>query len=281
MITSTAGSYNGVAFGPGTRIHVQSVEGLDLPALRTSDEPRPRDHGSFPGRHLLDPRVMVWSFGLRGDDLAGFDAVADDVATMTIPRDDELPLTFDNAGKVIFCRPLRRSLARDFTQPQRLATAAVEFVASDPRVYSAALSALNTSLPVSQPGATYPWTYPISYGAASSGGSLTVTNEGNFGAPWSAVISAGSSPLTEPRIELITTGEAVKLERLTLSPGESLALFSKDGAVLLNGVSPRTAFLSVASRWFEIPPGTHTVRFFAASGGSDATLSLYARSAWI
>ena len=116
---------------------------------------------------------------------------------------------------------------------------------------------------------------PLAFSGTASGGQVVATNDGEFGAPWTAVISG---PVTTPRIENVTTGATLTFNG-TLGTGETLTISSLDRTVLLNGTASRYSWLTAGSSWFDLPAGSSTVRFAGVSGSGSMDLSF--RSVWI
>src|SRR5579875_1947174 len=52
-------SFNGLTIGLGTPFAIDKITGLDLPALRSGDVVRQRDHGQLIGLDLLAARDIV------------------------------------------------------------------------------------------------------------------------------------------------------------------------------------------------------------------------------
>src|SRR5487761_293367 len=77
---SFGGSYNGLAFGPGSSFDVVSQDGfLDLPAVRVLDVAKAQDQGAFLGPIFAVERTAILQLWLQGSDSISYDAL---VATL-------------------------------------------------------------------------------------------------------------------------------------------------------------------------------------------------------
>ena len=71
----------GLLHGPGTRFHWTGAwTGLGLPAVKTSDVDLQEDDGAYPGRDLLEARVLTFPVGWGGSTPA---AAMEDLATLS------------------------------------------------------------------------------------------------------------------------------------------------------------------------------------------------------
>ncbi len=282
------GSFAGIPFGPGTNIAVQEIEGLDMPDLRTSNQPRALDHGMRLGRNLFGERTITISFGLYAPDGDQFDAVVDTFSAMWANQNQEYPLVFDGDRKVIYCRAHRATNPRIFTDTtaQRLGFATIQFVATDPRIYSNDASTEAFGLGVSSGGgggASWPLSWPVVWTAptTSAGGTFHVVNAGSFETPWLGQFNAGTTFITGPRVENVTTGQTLDFTSLTLQPGQYLKLDAHENSALLNGEASRYGTLSSQSKWFYLQPGDNEIRATARSATTGAAFTITWRSAYI
>jgi len=111
------------------------------------------------------------------------------------------------------------------------------------------------------------------FGSAGTGGSISVTNSGNFPAPWVATIIG---PVTNP--VLTCNGQSVTFNG-TVNAGETLVVDSLGRSVLLNGTASRYSWVAATSQWFELPVGVSSVNFGATSGTGTCNFSY--RSTWL
>lgn len=133
-------------------------------------------------------------------------------------------------------------------------------------------------------GRGYPRNYDTStdnlreYGTTGAPNSVQTRNEGNYSTP---PVLRIDGPVTNPRIELVETGQL--MEFLTsLQLGEYLLIDVKEKTVLLNGATSRRGTMTFGSDWFMLPPGVSTLKMSALSAPTYAgQLTVTAYSAWL
>lgn len=148
----------------------------------------------------------------------------------------------------------------------------VQWQALDPRMYGLAVKSSIVSLPGGAGGMTFPLTFDLVFGAAA-GGTAFVTNAGSAPAPWTARFDG---PLTNPSVTYQEAGLTLSFT-ITLAAGEFLLVDSSSRTVLLNGTASRYSTLAQPN-WWDLPPGSSTIRFNAASGSGTMTFSFF--DAW-
>lgn len=273
-------TFNGLTMGPEPYGIVQVSGFHDAPDVRTADQARARQHGQWANVDYLGgrrvqasiivtaphPASATWQ-ALSQALVAG--QAAETALTATIPG-----VAYGNPIQVM-ARVRRLALPIDLDYGIGVGRAQVEWHCTDPRIYSATATTLTTSQAVSSGGLLAPIEAPLEFGGSASGGQVVATNDGEFGAPWTAVLSG---PVTNPRIENITTGQTIRFTG-TLATGETLTVSSLDRTVLLNGTASRYSWLTAGSSWFDLPAGSSTIRFAGTSGTGSMDLTF--RSVWI
>lgn len=280
-------AYGGLDLGAGTPYRIQPpVEGLDMPPVVVSDQDKLRDHGQYPGDDFLGPRSTVWAFKIAADDRATFTAQQSTLRAAFRPCEDERPMTFQLPGvagggmRRILCRPRRRSDPVALTHAISRTVVTVQLDASDPRIYDDTESSVSTGLASSAVGLTWPLTWPLNFGGASTSGTVTAANAGDFSTPWTAVITG---PVTNPSIENVDTGDQLIFTAnggLVLASGDTLVVDSATKTALLNGTASRYDRLASPVSWWDLEPGDNHLRFGGTTSGSP-TMTVTWRSAWI
>jgi hypothetical protein len=275
--------YAGKALGDGSPFLVAKIDGLlDLPAVTTADKGRLRRHGLIPGDDFTGGRSVVITFEVFGDTVAEFtDAVAD-LAALTTPGKDEQALVFKIPGvaggghRLIYCRPRKRSLPIGREYYYRLPLAQVEFVATDPRIYSLFEYNETTTLPSAGGGVTFPLTFPLTFGSVSTGGVIWPFNGGTFATPPKFTITG---PVVNPKIMNVTLDKWIQCE-ISLAAGDTLTIDTEKRTIMLNGTASRYHTLTADSKWWELVPGSNEVHY-SASTQTSSTLTVLWRAAWI
>lgn len=283
MPTDWTFTYNGLTIGgDGSPYQITQLSGLhDSPEVRSSDQTRARDHGLYAGTDLLGGRTLTAEIEVVAKHPN--ETVWSDFSRALVPgQGNELPLVFQIPGVAggvaieVGARVRRLSLPVDRSYFFGHGSAMVQFVATDPRIYSQAATTYTVSqATVSGSGLVFPITFPLTFGGAVSGGQFVAVNAGEFAAPWTATISG---PITNPTLENVTTGEAIAFTG-TVASGETLVVSSLDRSVLLNGTASRYSWLVVGSSWWNLAPGSNTVRLAGTSGSGSVSFTY--RSAWV
>lgn len=274
-------TYNGLQVGANLVYRLDTLEGFhDLPEVRTSDLDRARSHGQFAGVDMLGGRqiraaVNVVARHPNSDLWDAFSRAL--VAGMPeAPLIVQLPGVAGGREVQVNARVRRLKLHIDRAYRVGAGKADVEWWCTDPRIYDAESATVDAAMAdVSGTGRTYPRVYPLTYGGAISGGLFTTNNEGEFPAPWTATMTG---PVTNPRLENVTTGQTIRFSG-SLASGETLYLSSDEKAVLLNGTASRYYWLAAGSEWFDLAPGVNDLRFAGTAGAGSIQLEF--RSAWI
>lgn len=269
-----------LTLGAGTDYQLRGgPEGLGLPDLRTSDTPRPQDHGLFWGSDYFGKRTVTLDVTILGDDPGDAAAKMDALAAVWQPpagSEATVPLTVDLPGQVartLDGRPRRAAYNLDNLKAG-IIVATLQYEAADPRLYSAE-TVLSTAAATTGGGRTYNRVYPLVYAAGGTGGTILVTNVGNFA---SRPILRVNGPSNTPRIENITAGQFLAAN-LAVAAGEYLEFDLDAHTVMLNGTASRYGSLVAGSSWWEIAPGANSIRFTSAD--SAGTLDVHFRSAWL
>jgi len=274
-----AGSFQGMAFGPGSSIHVAGVSGLeDLPSVRSADVPRAAGHGSYRGRDLLSERTIVMKFVMFADTPAAYRTLRRALAAATVPLNSESPLYLLDNTQLIYVRPRRRQLPYDAEFDRRAGEATVEFVATDPRIYDATLTSVTKGVAAASGGFTFPITFPLTFGVSTAGsGTFQVNNIGNFNTRPSVRITG---PVDNPRLEHTDQGKIIQLA-ISLGATDYVDIDFATRNIILNGTASRRSTLTPSSQWWDLQPGINNIRYAANSLATGSTATLTFRSAWV
>lgn len=153
-------------------------------------------------------------------------------------------------------------------------------VAADPRIYGADFkqSYVTAGGVAGESGRGYDRGYDVDYGGGAVVGSVTSTNLGNFLTyPVLAVYGPGSNP----EITNFTTGETIRI-LYTLAAGEYLVIDTLNRTVMLNNQSSRYSAVDfLSSDWWGLVPGDNEIRQAWSSYGTEASLVVQWRDAWL
>jgi len=266
-------SYNGFEFTEDNRAGVSEATGLDMPDIRSNDVVIPGQHGMFPGFDRLEARTIGLSVDVHPGEGQPFFTKINELSLATGPRDDEIPLRFqlgdDQPILRSNCRPRRRNTNLSQQSTYGFITTELQFVASDPLIYSDDVSSSSASAPTVPQGKAFSDPYSWDFGAPGVGGVVNVFNAGTAPTSWVAKIFG---PCTNPSI--IGPGGQLTWES-ELQAGEFLELNSHPSlqTVLVGGSSSQFGQLSDTSTWFLLPPGSSNVVLNTGDGNGSVLFS--------
>ncbi len=285
-------AFNGLTMGDSTNYDIVQVEGLDsIPAINQNDADKGRDWGQFMGAYFAGGREVIVDLEISapaGTSDVTFRATVDafEAAMQTYPL-TELPLAFSLPGlaqttRQVNVRVLSRKLVIDYPYMQHLATATLQFWATDPRIYDTTVQTQNVSLPAGNGGLAWPVTWPTSWGSSSGGGTMTVTNAGSFETRPLVTIAG---PVDNPTISNVTSGQSLTF--IThVNSGDTLVIDLNARTALYfvgsTGVGGnRRGTMTATSQWWVLAPGTSTLQFTANTVLTGATMTVAFQSAWL
>ena len=261
--------FNGFEFTEDNRAGVSEATGLDMPDIRSNDVVIPGQHGMFPGFDRLESRTIGLSVDVHPGEGQPFFTKINELSLATGPRDDEIPLRFqlgdDQPILRSNCRPRRRNTNLSQQSTYGFITTEIQFVASDPLIYSDDVSSSSASAPTVPQGKAFSDPYSWDFGAPGVGGVVNVFNAGTAPTSWVAKIFG---PCTNPSI--IGPGGQLTWES-ELQAGEFLELNSHPSlqTVLVGGSSSQFGQLSDTSTWFLLPPGSSNVVLNTGDGNGS------------
>lgn len=287
-------SWQGVTFGhPTDDIQIDSETGLDDLLVRSESSPIPRYHGSIPGDHTADQKQVIVSLWWAADTKEA----AEDIALTArglfqVSRMEQFPYGFQHHSgveRVVFARCVRRSQPRNRDTEAGLGVykMTVELEVVDPVIYSAAVESDTLTPFVSATGFSWPIMWPVSWGAGGSGGTGSVSNDGDWESwPTFTITGPSSGTLSNPIIENVSTGQRLALNAnggVQMSPGQQLVIETHPAnrSVAFSTGASRRGKLSDDSEWFPLEPGVTQLRFRASGSTTDASVLVQARSAWL
>lgn len=282
VTTDWMAEFNGLAVGDDEAISLVQIEGLaDLPAVRSADRTILRRDGLHAGDDFLGGRSVVLTLELEADTDAGLATLVEAVGA-AFQVGAEQALVFQVPGVAggnkaqLWCRPRALSAPITLDWLYRMPIMRVQLAASDPRLYALTEGSEADTLPTTEGGREFNEVPPITFGAVSTGGLFTCTNDGTV-LTWPVIKLTG--PVTNPRITNVTTDETLELE-LVVASGDYVLLDTDARTVLLNGTASRYSSLAQDSTWWGLQPGDNEVRY-EASTTTASTITVTWRSAWL
>lgn len=274
MIDATA-TLRDLTIGSGTVYELKSwpEELLSTPTIREDDESRPRANGVIAADDFYGSLPFAFNVQVNAGSLAASELALADLRAAFARSATDLTLDARVKGSPAeyFLRGRPRGVVVKMDRQRALPgliDARCLFTATDPIKYGAAES-VNIGLATPGTGLVYPVTYPVVYGGSPGFGIGSAPNEGSEAVDWTATLTG---PLVNPRLELVETGEFIKLAA-TIAAGQFVELDSAARAILLLGTAPRPGWRAPASEWWQLAPGPNSVRFSADTGTGSAQIN--------
>jgi len=265
--------WRGLVLGAASPYRLTKLEGwLDLAEVRGQDTPRPNRHGLYQGSQLMGRRTITVSFLIKGAPLA--DAVRRlraATAPTEQPLEEPLVVRLDGRSLLANARCVRRSIDVAKHYAVGLTAGAIQWQATDPRLYSTEESRQSTGLAARQPdGLPFPLAFPLLMGSGRPGGALLAANAGDV-AVWPEWTVQG--PVLGPVITNQDTGQSLVFDpTFAVLEGQRLVIDTDRRTVLLNGVDRNDRLLR--RDWFPIPAaGAVRVGFLAERDDPAALLT--------
>ncbi len=283
-------TYRGEMFGGTSDIGLVAVRGLEDLDVEEMTAPLPRYHGGVPvTAYAFSRRIEVElrvKPSTRSRALLSFQPEPETEFPMVIVWEDEKGVA--DTTERVECRVRRRaSVSKDRTTEFNPHILIVELVASDPAIYTDALSSDSLVVFAPSAGLSYPVTYPKAYGAGGSGAGTIVVNTGDWETwPTLKINGPSSGTLTNPIVENVTTGKTIELNAnggVSIGVGQQLIVEThpvKRSILFATGAS-RYGRLSDASEFWPLEPGNNELRFRATGTTTAATVDVAWRSARI
>jgi len=272
--------YGSLLMGTGTPYRLAALRGWDdLPPLDLADVPRPSADGAWPGSIYSGERTIETDLNIVSD-TSTYPAVLAALRAATAPSGGEQPLVIRMGGQMLQCgvRCTGRVVNTD-GYALGADRVALKWTASDPRRYSATASVATTPPPIAGSGFSWPVTWPLSWGSSGSGGTVYVTNSGDWATP---VLLTITGPLTTPAVYRQDTGDVLELA-VTLAASDVVIIDTLADTVTLNA-SPAKNLLTDRSapvNSFLMPPGSAGLALRAAVTNSSASMTAAWRPAYL
>lgn len=256
--------FRGLVFGSQTSYITETVEGLfSLPDVRTNDQEKQDGHGSHAGVDLLSGRRIIFEIvitGAPGTDI--WNKLRQANTTFQSSKNSgivEYSLFAQRPGRAkvfVLCRSRRCSFLSSYEAAHGLARGAVEFFASDPRVYEDVLR--SSAMTVTQGNTAAP--------------GATANMNGDFLDGVQPVIEI-SGPSINPRLlNAADNNRSIRMD-VILGSTDLLVVDTKAKTVFINGLD-RYDIVRSDNQWWSLLPGSNSLLYTrsSTSGVSTATV---------
>jgi hypothetical protein len=265
----------GVTFGTtdefGVEWILESLKGWsDAPPTTGATEQRVADHGGWYNTAYFTPRDIELEGSLIATDWAGASQALDRLALAT-PLNTPDWLYVDEGYRVLQARVRQDG---DPLSERRGGWARVNLSleAADPRRYSSTETVASTGLPQTSGGLSLPITLPLTIGATTNSGRVTVVNEGNEATRPTLTVYGPCPAFT---ITHIGSGRRIAYP-VAVPVGRAVVFDPETQWALLDG----TSLQPFSGTFFDLTPGVNEVAFSAASYDPAAQMEVTFRSAW-
>lgn len=284
--------FRGLLLGDGTPYGLTNLQGWlgDLPAQRGGNTNSASGHGSYPGPLYSGDRVIVAELVVHNQDPAALDALLDALETATSPAEQpaEEPLVIRARGIVAMAqaRITNRAIPHDLDYANiRLTRPALQWTASDPRIYSLTETQIPISLAAQAPGGLDFGTGGLDFGGggldfgeSAVGGQAIVTNPGRVDS-WPVLELPG--PVTGPIITWAATGRRLVFDPTwTVLAGQTLIINTAplSRSITIAGVSVSQRLIT--RQWSPLVKGDNPIQFAAAAYNAASSLVVRVRAAY-
>jgi hypothetical protein len=256
---------------------VERIEGLGGVRVRKAKRPRTGRHGSVDRSKLRDDAVITITGSVTGEDADRAWLEYDAITRAFVGAVDTYRLLKWSNGTE---RHLQMAVKLDEMQaPVEVGPDMVRYQVTvsgaDPNGYSQELEEVSGE-PLATGGGgglRFPEMFPIVF-SPSSGGQLSVTNEGTAPTPPTFLLHGY---LRNPIIRL---GDRQLTFVGEIGAGDTLHVNAADRTVMLNGTADRGNLLKFEdTRWFDLPVGTSVVTLLAEDFGAGSGLDVQYRHA--
>lgn len=256
-----------------TGVYLDKIDGLDLPAIRTSSGTYSGRDGGYVGPQFYGPRSITLTGRIFSSDLNTFETARASLIDATKSKTITLQVV-TNAGHayIIYCNLIDLQMPID--REPFSASFKIELLSGDAVIYDNATGTpLVASIPLAAKGGyVYKVVYPVVYAAGSA--PTTVNNAGSVRI-YPVITLTGS--MTNPQIQNVTTGETLSLTGLVAGPGTVVEIDMRQRTVLQDGGNI-FGLLGLNSVFWGLEPGNNSILLTTTNGSDTVTGTLSWRS---
>lgn len=279
--------WRGVLLGSGTAFRTTGVKGwYDLPDNRGNNTNYGSRHGAYPGPMLSNTRVITWDFKSRTS-VTGFSGAVNSLRQITAPAEspieEPLVIRFDGLALRCMARAVKRAIPTDSHYAVGYTQGAIVWEATDPRLYSAIETVLQTNLAVAAGGGIDFGsggidfsTGGIDFGAGQQGGVISATVGGHV-PTWPVVEIDG--PVTGPGVDFGAGRRLIFDGAWSVLAGQTVVIDTYLRTAQIAGVSVSQRLQ--VRQWTPLQPQTTTkILFTSAVYDPSARMRVRVRDAY-
>ncbi|MCE5227130.1 MAG: phage tail family protein, partial [Porphyromonadaceae bacterium] len=260
---------------------ITKVKGLDNPDLRQEIEDKAANHGQNDYGQYLGGRLITLEGKIMGESDIDKNTLRDALDKAFIKDGVYRWLKFQPTGgvaKQIYCKVFDKDIPDEYQGMKYFRDFTINLLAVDPRIYSQTETTSTVYIPTSTGGFSFPLTFPLSFGTARVGGSITCNNLGNFE---SLPLVKMYGPLNAPEIKNITDDNKYIKINMVINTGDYLEIDFENHTIMLNNTASRYLYLDSGSEWFSLLAGNNSLTFKDSGGNIDGYCTITWKSAWI
>ena len=258
------------------------ITGLEIPLTRTTNFNKSGADGVTISQQFFgERRIIINGWLLDTDDVNDYETLRKSfLSEMNISKDSNGVLvprvlkvkTLDDVEYRINVQIMGATMDLNLLDSARWT---IDLLATDQVISGETLNSQSVD-PLTRGGFILPVIVPIEFDA-SSGSTVTVTNSGNTIAYPTVTLDG---PLTNPRIENLTTNEWIALS-LTLSAGEQIVIDMLNRTIIQGGVTNKISFKSDASKFWGLEVGANQIKLSTSISGEAGSATIEHRDAYL
>jgi len=279
---NTPFTYNNFTLNDTPRLyHLSSIEGFDDESIREARENKAADHGQNDYGQYLAERLITLKGTILAEDSTQRDSTRQALLDAFIKDGIYRWLTWQVTGeeaKQVYCKVFSKKINDEYEKDPFFRDFTINLLSIDPRIYSQTQQTKTVYIPTSTGGFGFPLTFPLSFGTARVGGSVSCNNSGNFE---TLPLVKMYGPLVSPEIKNVTDDNKYIKVNTTVNSGDYLEIDFSNHTIMLNGTASRYLYLDSGSEWFSLLAGNNSFTFKDSGGDTDGYCEIIYRSAWI
>jgi len=279
---NTPFTYNSFVLNDTPRLyHLTSIEGFDDVSMREARENKPAAHGQNDYGQFLAERLITLNGTILATSSTQRDGAVQDLLDAFIKDGIYRWLTWTVTGEVakqVYCKVFSKKVTQEYSNDPFMREFTINLLAVDPRIYSQIETTSTVYIPTSTGGFSFPLTFPLNFGTARVGGTVSCNNLGNFE---SLPLIRIYGPVNAPEIKNVTDSNKYIKVNMVVSSGDYLEINLDSKTIMLNGTASRYLYLNSGSNWFSLLSGNNSLTFKDSGGNVLGYAQIIFRSSWI
>jgi len=265
-----------ISMGEGTNYAIIGARGFESPMVEVAKHPLAGRHGITVHRTFWRERIIRLEFALRANTISDYATLRKNfMEAWDLPRSGNTIIPFTTTdGKSLQLTANISNVIEGGFEPGNITVGRirVEIICGDPNLFGQTLNEETLSPPVAG-GVTLPTVIP--FALSTSGGSMTITNNGN-GISYPTIRISG--PATNAHVRNSTLGVQFNITN-PLTAAQYVDIDPWEQTVLLNGTTNWIQYFD--GSWWWLEPGSNSVQFNSDDNDPAASVRLQWRHAYL